>query len=81
LYPAEQLDRVAPLNAIKDHLLAKIAQKLNKIKEQALPRRPYTTPHLREFGPVGTLTQAGTGAKSEGGKWACTPRGQASKMC
>ena len=28
-------------------------------------RLPYSSPTLREFGPVGALTQAGTGLSSE----------------
>jgi hypothetical protein len=28
-------------------------------------RRPYSPPKLKEFGPVGALTQAGTGLSSE----------------
>ena len=28
-------------------------------------RKPYAPPELREFGPVGALTQAGTGAMGE----------------
>ena len=29
-------------------------------------RQPYVRPTLREFGPVGTLTQGGTGMNDEG---------------
>ena len=30
------------------------------------PRKPYSNPVLVEFGPVGVLTQAGTGKAAEG---------------
>ena len=30
-------------------------------------RKPYIPPRLREFGPVGALTQGGTGLSSEAG--------------
>jgi hypothetical protein len=29
-------------------------------------RQPYTRPTLRVFGPIGSLTQAGTGQAAEG---------------
>ena len=34
-------------------------------KEQASGRNAYTTPNLKEFGPVGALTQSGTGTNPE----------------
>ena len=35
-------------------------------RDTGLERQPYTRPTLREFGPVGKLTQAGTGMAAEG---------------
>ena len=34
-------------------------------RDTSLERQPYTCPTLREFGPVGKLTQAGTGMINE----------------
>ncbi len=47
--------------------------KIKKLTEQrdARPadrRDPYTPPKLKEFGPVGALTQAGTIGMGEGGQ-------------
>ena len=35
-------------------------------RDTDLERQPYSRPTLREFGPVGKLTQAGTGQAREG---------------
>ena len=75
------LVKVAPLQCNKDRFVAKIEGKIKKSVGRAAVRKPYLPPTLKEFGPVGALTQAGTGAKTEGGRWACTPMGQVSKMC
>jgi len=77
----EGLVKVAPLQSNKDRFVAKVEQKIKKSVGRAAVRKPYSPPRLKEFGPVGALTQAGTGAMSEGGKWACTPMGQLQKMC
>jgi hypothetical protein len=47
-----------------------IVADIKKIAEQRDTRRvnrgdAYTPPRLKEFGPVGALTQAGTGLKTE----------------
>ena len=33
--------------------------------ETCTDQRPYSRPDLREFGPVGQLTQSGTGTRGE----------------
>ena len=51
-----------------------IGRRLSKLKTQNQDkpqsprekgRKPYTPPQLRQFGPVGALTQSGTGAMGE----------------
>lgn len=37
------------------------------VETEVRAREPYSTPKLREFGPVGTLTQAGTAGLAEAG--------------
>ena len=39
---------------------------LKQNRDAAYARQAYARPTLPEFGPVGTLTQAGTGAMAEG---------------
>jgi len=34
-------------------------------RRKVVQRQPYARPILREFGPVGTLTQGGTGPMTE----------------
>jgi hypothetical protein len=49
------------------YLLVDIKQKAARHNSQPGGRAAYSTPKLKVFGPVGTLTQAGTGTRSEGG--------------
>ena len=44
-----------------------MSSKLKKDADRKPDRKPYTPPRLREFGPVGALTQGGTGLSSEAG--------------
>jgi len=81
LYLIEGLVKVAPLQSNKDRFVAKIEQKIKQSVGRAAVRKPYLPPTLKEFGPVGALTQAGTGAKSENSPHACTPMGQMNRMC
>lgn len=43
---------------------------------KTVKRKPYVAPKLREFGPVGALTQAGSGTASE---VVCSRKGMESK--
>ena len=40
---------------------------LKEIGNSRSGRKPYARPVLREFGPVGSLTQSGTGTMNEAG--------------
>ena len=42
-----------------------IQQKTKQSNEQAAARDVYVPPELKEFGPVGALTQSGTAGPSE----------------
>jgi hypothetical protein len=44
-----------------------IKQKTEQQNPQLTGRAAYSAPKLKVFGPVGTLTQAGTGTRAEGG--------------
>ena len=68
LYRIDRLYTVTP--SVSDWAI--IVADIKKITEQrdARPVDPgdaYTPPKLKVFGPVGTLTQAGTGTRAEGG--------------
>ena len=43
-----------------------IKQKAGLVDSQSRTRKAYARPALREFGPVGVLTQSGTGSMVEG---------------
>ena len=45
--------------------MAKSAPNRGDKDDRQIRRAAYVRPRLREFGPVGMLTQAGTGATSE----------------
>jgi hypothetical protein len=45
--------------------MANIKEKSQQSYERSADRDTYVPPKLKEFGPVGNLTQAGSGATSE----------------
>ncbi len=65
-----QLVRVAATVANWASGVAKIEHKNENSVERSVDRKKYAPPKLREFGPVGALTQAGTAGKDEKGRWA-----------
>jgi len=62
----DRLDKVAIPDSNQAVIVAKIERKTEQRDARPADRRdPYTPPKLKEFGPVGTLTQSGSTGGSE----------------
>ena len=70
----ERLYRVATFKSNGVPALAIIELTDEKLEKQSAVRGTYATPTLKEFGPVGALTQGGSAPGTEaGGTMAATP--------
>jgi hypothetical protein len=66
LFPTESLDTVIAPHSFWAEFVVDINRLHDRNGEKSVgPRSPYMAPKLKVFGPVGALTQAGTGFNSE----------------
>lgn len=66
MYRIDDLDKVVALNSTCENIVADIKKLAKKCLIQTAGRRAaYAAPKLKEFGPVGALTQSGTTGSSE----------------
>ncbi len=66
LFQTDRLDKIAILDSNQAVIVTKIERKTEQRDSRPSARRShYSTPKLKEFGPVGALTQAGSGTTVE----------------
>lgn len=67
LFRINRLDTVAALMSIQVDPVTNTKREMKKGNCRPAALNTYSPPKIREFGSVGTLTQAGAGTKIEGG--------------